>query len=194
MKVKPIFLVDERARKTAMSQLMDAPTDGTMKVTFSGAKGKSARQRGLQWMWYEDVVKSGIGGRDEADENRLHLVSKYRWCLPIQIRDDDHMADLWLAWNRAHQHDPAALEWFVAHHVSTEKLDQSPMAEYLTKFQEHYAGLGVNLRDPADFGWANLLEHDGQNTTRRNPDDPDREQRGNQRDLSGSGTDLPAPV
>ena len=193
MKVKPIFLVDERARKTAMSQLMDMPTDGSMKVVFSGAKDKSAQQRGLQWMWYEDVVKSGIGGRDEANENRLHLVSKYKWCLPIQIRDDDHMADLWLTFYNQHCHDPDALEWFVDHQVSTEKLIRSQMAEFLTKFQEHYAGLGVNLRDPTDYGWASLLEQHG-HPPRRNTNGSDRQRRCDTGDLPGSGANIPAAV
>ena len=164
MKSKPIFLVDDRALQAARVALRDAPLDGTVKVTFSAAKDKSARQRGLQWMWYEDVVKSGVGGTDEADQNRLHLVSKYRWCLPIQIRDDDHMASLWLDFYQKHSDDAEALEWFVDHHVSTEALDRSQMAEYLTKFQEHYAWdpYNVNLRDPAEFGWRNLLKQEGE--------------------------------
>jgi hypothetical protein len=158
---KAIFLVDERARKTAMGQLMDLPADGSMKVVFSGAKDKSTRQRGLQWLWYGDVVKSGIGGRDEETENRLHLTAKYRWCLPIQVRDDDYFAALWLSYYEANKHDPRKLEWFVDHHVSTEDLNQAQMAEYLTNFQNYYAlELGVNLTDPEEKGWRNLLTYE----------------------------------
>jgi len=162
---KPIFLVDEKARKEAMSQLMDLPADGSMKVVYSGAKDKSARQRGLQWLWYSDVIKSGVGGHNEESEDRLHLASKYRWALPILVRDDDYFAALWLNYFEANEHDPKKLEWFVASHVSTEALNQAQMAEYLTNFQNHYAhDLGVNLSDPDERGWRNLL--DGPKTER----------------------------
>ena len=158
MRQKPIFLVDERALQTARVALRDAPLDGTVKVTFSSAKDKSARQRGLQYIWYGDVVRSGVGGQNESSEERLHLASKYRWALPILIRDDDYFAELWLNYFEANQNDPKKLEWFVAHHVSTEALDQSQMAEYLHKFQDYYAhDLGVNLTDPDERGWRNLL-------------------------------------
>lgn len=158
---KPIFLVDEKARRAAMNTLMDMPVDGSMKVVFSGAKDKSARQRGLQWIWIGDVVKSGLGGANEASENRLHLTSKYRWCLPILIRDDDYFADLWLSYFEANKHDEKRLEWFVDHHVSTEDLNQAQMAEYLTNFQNYYGHeVGVNLTDPEERGWRNLLEHE----------------------------------
>lgn len=157
---QPVFLVDEKARKVAMGQLMDLPADGSMKVMFSGAKDKSARQRGLQWLWYSDVVKSGIGGSNEESEERLHLASKYRWALPILVRDDDFFAELWLSYFEANEHDPKKMEYFVDRHVSTEALNQAQMAEYLTNFQNHYAHkLGVNLTDPDDRGWGNLLSH-----------------------------------
>ena len=159
MKVKPIYLVDDRAKEAAIVQLMQIPADGTVKVVFSNSKDKSSRQRGLQWRWYTDVVKAGVGGTDQASEARLHLVSKYMWCLPIQIRDDDHFADLWMNYYNRHTNDAAALEWFVDNHCSTEALDTSQMAEYLTKFQEYYAfpPYSVNLTDPDELGWRNLL-------------------------------------
>ena len=163
---KPVFLVDKRAQKAAIDLLLDQPLDGTMKIVISGAKDKSTRQRGLQWMGYTDVVKSGLGGIDEASETRLHLASKYRWCLPIQIRDDDHFAGLWMdfynKWkSRPFEEKQRAFEWFVDNHVSTEALNRAQMAEYLTKFRDHYGHeVGVNLRDPDEFGWRNLLEYE----------------------------------
>ena len=152
MKNKPTYLVNEAARRKVINQLLDEPIDGTRKVTITNVGTKSSKQRGLQWIWYADVVKSGVGGRDEASEKRLHLVSKYRWCLPIQIRDDNMFADLWLEYYQRHckkTNASAYFEWFVDKHVSTEALDNSQMAEYLTKFRDHYAlELGVNLSDP----------------------------------------------
>lgn len=164
---RPIYLVDDRAKRKALKQLEAEPVDGTRKVTFSGAKDKSTRQRGLQWIWYGDVTKSGIGGADEATENLVHRKSKAVWCLPILIRDDDNFADLWLQFYRRWQNTSeweAKFEWFIDHHVSTEKLNQAQMAEYLTKFRDHYGfDLGVELTDPDERGWKNLLETNHEN-------------------------------
>ena len=159
---KPIFLVDGKARQLARDQLDREPVDGTRKVTFAGAKDKSTRQRGLQWMWYGDVVKSGIGGEAEADKIELHLSSKARWCLPIEIRDDDNFAEVYLSfhqrWHRTAYWE-AKFRWFCERVVSTEDLNQAQMAEYLTAFLDHYSyDLGVELTDPDERGWANLLE------------------------------------
>lgn len=160
--MKPIYLVDERARNLVAKQLSLEPADGTRKVTFSNAKDKSARQRGLQWIWYGDVVKSGLGGESEADKNELHLASKARWCLPIEIRDDDNFAEIYLDFHRRWHMQPEWEEkfrWFCDKVVSTEDLDQSQMAEYLTEFKNHYGyEIGVELTDPDNMGWKNLLE------------------------------------
>ena len=161
---RPIYLVNEKARRLAQEQLAREPADGTRKVQFSGAKDKSTRQRGLQWIWYGDVVKSGIGGVDEESEQDLHLASKARWCLPIEIRDDDNFAEVYLAFHNRWHGTPlweAKFIWFVDRVVSTEDLNQAQMAEYLTAFRDHYGlDLGVDLTDPDARGWANLLQQE----------------------------------
>lgn len=159
---RPIYLVNENARQKALRQLRAEPVDGTRKVTFSGAKDKSTRQRGLQWIWYGDVVEAGIGGVEEADKNSLHIKAKAMFCLPIQIRDDDNFAEIYLALhNRWHHREEweSKFYWFCDRVVSTEDLNQAQMAEFLTEFKNHYGyELGVELTDPDERGWANLLE------------------------------------
>lgn len=159
---RPIYLTSEGARKAALRAVSQSPVDGSLKVTISGAKGKSARQRGLQWLWYGDVVKAGIGGHDESHKDLLHRASKARWALPLLIRDDDHFADMYLMFHEkwsTHNHWDVKFRWFVENHVSTEKLNQAQMAEFLTAFRDWYGfELGVNLTDPEERGWKNLLE------------------------------------
>ena len=138
-------------RWKAVSAIKDIQADGTWKVTISKSAGKSARQRGLQWTWYRDVVRSGMGGRDEADEHRLDLVSKFRWCLPIKLREDDFFAELYAMYKAKHGDDKDRMMWFVETKVHTEELDSSQMAEFLTSFQRYYLGEGFPLSDPEDL-------------------------------------------
>lgn len=166
MKAEKFVLVNGIVRNNALKKISCAPLDGSFTLTISSTGDKSSRQRGLQWLWYRDVVLSGVGGNDEADSTRLHLVSKYRWCLPILVRDDDQFAELWLDYfnkwrNPNKEAHKDRFEWFVDNHVSTERLNQSQMAEYLTAFKDHYCiELGVNLTDPAAKGWEDLLKRD----------------------------------
>ena len=117
-------------------------------MTISNEGTKSAKQRGLQWIWYEDIVKAGIGGKHESDKNGVHLVCKYWFAVPILQRDDDFFAALYAGWRTNHKGDEAAILWFVDNHVSTEDLTVSQMAEYLTEIERHYLDKGVNLTSP----------------------------------------------
>lgn len=159
---KPIYLVDGKAKAKAIAAVENLEADGTWKVTIAGAKDKSARQRGLQWLWYGDVVKSGIGGAEESEKEDLHIKAKALWCLPIQIRDDDNFASMYLLFHDRWHSTPmwdAKFYWFCDKIVSTEDLNQAQMAEFLTEFKNHYGyDLGVELTDPDSRGWANLLE------------------------------------
>lgn len=154
MKAEQYNLINEGVKLNLIAHIRDLPADGKRKVVISDAGSKSARQRGLQWRWYTDVAQAGIGGAHEDTKEGVHLVSKYRWALPILIRDDEFFAQLWSAWSTNHQGDEDALRWFVDTQIHTEKFTTSQMAEYLTEFQRHYGQL-VNLTDPDDRG---LLE------------------------------------
>lgn len=163
---KPIYLVNENAKEMALKALQSTPADGKWKVAISGSQGKSARQLGLQWLWYGDVVKSGIGGLDESHKDSLHIKAKAMFCLPIQIRDDDMFASMFLdftrRWKESGEWDDK-FRWFCDNVVSTQALNQAQMAEFLTDFKNYYGyELGVELTDPDSRGWANLLEYQRQ--------------------------------
>lgn len=159
MKAKTYAIVDGQIRKNVINDIMDRPADGTIQVTISQVATKSARQRGLQHIWYSDVVKSGIGGEHESAEDLLDLACKYKWCLPILIQGDGNFAEVYLGYCKKYKENPKKMLWFVEEFVHTEKLSNNEMARYLTAFRDYYGiDLGVNLTDPDEKGWANLLE------------------------------------
>lgn len=158
MKTERYALVNGGIAKNVMNRLLDLPYDGTVEVVIQAIGSKSARQRGLQHIWYNDVVKSGIGGEYESGTDILDLACKYRWALPIMVRDDEYFAEMYLAYSNAWKQDPDRMRWWVKHNVHTEALNKSQMAEFLTMFKDHYTELGVNLTDPDERGWSNLLE------------------------------------
>ena len=152
MKAEKYTLVSESVRGNTLARISEIPCDGKTTVSIGSSGSKSARQRGLQWRWYTDVAKAGIGGKHEDDKNGVHLVSKYRWALPILIRDDANFADLYNSWATKYKGDEFRMLWFIQTQVSTEDFNVSQMAEYLTNFQHHYLSHGVNLTNPDEQG------------------------------------------
>ena len=158
MKAKIYTIVNKKVQQAALVDMLDRPMDGTVQVTISGVATKSARQRGLQHIWYNDVVKSGLGGEHESAEDLLDWACKYKWCLPLMIQGDENFAEVYLGYSKKYKMDPDKMKWFVKQFVHTEYLSNNEMATYLTKFRDHYDLMGVNLTDPDEKGWANLLE------------------------------------
>jgi hypothetical protein len=155
VKAKTFYITSLSSIQEATKFIIGLIPDGKFKVVISNAGDKSSKQRGLQWIWNNDVSKSGIGGEHEETPGGVHIVSKFRFALPILIRDDDFFADLWQGWYEKHQYDKEALMYFVEHHVSTEVFSVSQMAEYLTNFKNHYIKHGVNLTAPEFRGLLN---------------------------------------
>ena len=151
MKSESYILANSNVLKLAILRLKDMPLDGKVKLTISDAKGKSTQQRHLQWLWYTEVANSGIGGEYEDTKENVHRLSKYRWAVPILIRDNDFFSDLYAAYISAHIKDPDRMAYFIDEHVHTEKFNTSQMAEYLTSFQRYYVEKGVRLTDPDDL-------------------------------------------
>lgn len=151
MKAENYILISPAVRENAIKRIMELSCDGKTKITIASAGNKSARQRGLQWMWYTEVAKAGIGGRHEDTKDGVHSIAKWRWALPILLRDDDFFAELYLMFVNKYGNDPDRLQWFTSTQVSTESLNTSQMAEFLTEFQRHY-GEHVNLTYPQDRG------------------------------------------
>jgi len=150
MKAEDYILVNEAVKLNACLHIKNIVADGKVMVTIHNAGNKSARQRGLQWRWYTDVVGSGIGGKHEASKESVHIASKYLWAIPIFIRDDPFFADLHAIYVQLYGKDPERMRWYADSQVHTEKFTSSQMAEFLTEFQRYYIDKGVELTNPDD--------------------------------------------
>lgn len=159
MKQQRYALVNAQVAKNVVADIMGRPTDGTIEVVVMAAASKSSKQRGLQHIWYNDVVKSGIGDEADSDKELLDLKCKWKWCLPLMIQSDGNFAEVYLGYSKKYRSNPEKMKWFVKQFVHTEYLTNNEMASFLTSFRDYYAvELGVNLTDPDEKGWANLLE------------------------------------
>jgi hypothetical protein len=158
MKAKHFYLLTEQIRSNAIAEINSAVLDGKTKVSVSPAGSKSARQRGLQHIWYRDVARSGIGGIAEESEKNIDVKAKREFAMPIIYKDPEkYHYQLTLYYLVSHRLDQPEFEsYFFVNHVHTEDFDTSEMAEFLTAFQVYYTGHGVNLTDPVD---KKLLEH-----------------------------------
>lgn len=148
MKAETFYLISLKVISNVIARIAKIQPEEKLQVTISNMGTKSARQRGLDWQWSTDISKAGIGGEHEDTKEGVHLVCKYRFAVPILCRDDEFFAGLYEGWLAKHPHDPEAVMWFVEHHVSTEALKVSQMAEYLTSKQHYYLDKGVDLTDP----------------------------------------------
>ncbi len=165
MKAQKYILIDEAMKKRFLLDLYTRPLDGSTTVTISATGSKSARQRGLQHIWYNDIVMSGLGSKYEADEDILDVYCKYRWGIRILTADsigpneNDYLTDSYLTYSKANAKDPDKMMWWTQQNIHTEAMNTSQMAQFLTAIKENYAiDMGVNLTDPDQRGWDNLLE------------------------------------
>ena len=148
MKAKAFSLASLKSMKAAKAYLDGVVPNGKIKVTFSDAGTKSVKQRGLQWMGYEDKAKSGKGGRLGDTKENCHLAAKYRFAVPILLRDDSFFAELYLVYCNKYEESEERMLYFVDKHVSTEKFTVSQMAEFLTEFRNDCTRKGIELREP----------------------------------------------
>ena len=156
MKAKTFSLASLDSLNKAKAYLEGVIPNGKIKIVFSDAGCKSVKQRGLQWMGYEDKSKSGIGGRFSDTKENCHLEAKYRFAVPILLRDDSFFADLYLIYCNKYEGDQKKMLYFVDQHVSTEKFSTHQMAEFLTDFRNDCIRQGITLREPEFKG---LLDH-----------------------------------
>lgn len=148
MKAKTFSLASLNSMKAAKAYLDGVIPNGKIKVTFSDAGTKSVKQRGLQWRWYEDKARSGRGGRLGDTKENCHLEAKYRFAVPILLRDDSHFAALYLVYCIKYDEDQKMMLYFIDQHVSTEKFTVSQMAEFLTEFKNDCIRSGIDLTEP----------------------------------------------
>ena len=148
MKAKTFSLASLESLEKAKAYLDTVIPDGKIKVVFSDAGTKSAKQRGLQWDWYTDKAKSGRGGRLGDTKENCHLEAKYRFAVPIFLRDDSNFAALYLVYCNKYEGDQEMMLYFVDQHVSTEKFSVSQTSEFLTDFKHDCERKGIELRQP----------------------------------------------
>lgn len=151
MKAENYYLTSLAVIQKVSARLLECIPDGKIRVTFSDAGTKSAKQRGLQWQWYTDKARSGKGGRLGDTKENCHLEAKYRFAVPIFLRDDPFFADLYSGWCEKCElleDKQERMLYFVDHHVSTEKFSVSQMAEFLTEFKYNCIKNEIELREP----------------------------------------------
>lgn len=149
MKAKPFYLLSEQIRHNAIQAINAVELNGKTKVTLSDAGSKSARQRGLQWVWIGDVAEAGT-----QSKKQISISAKIEFGLPITLRNQEKYKDfLDLYWtvHAAHGDDYEFMCFFFDKHFHTEDFDTNEMAQYLTAFEIHYTSLGVELSDPIDY-------------------------------------------
>lgn len=165
MKARKYCIINAAVRQLFLRDFHSAPTDGSVSITISATGSKSARQRGLQHIWYHDIIMSGLGGTHESTEESLDLFCKYKWGIQILTVDeigpneDGHLGDAFVEYSLKHKSDPKRMMWWTRQNIHTESMDNNQMAQFLTRIQEHYAHeMGVNLTDPDARGWDSLLK------------------------------------
>lgn len=149
MKTEHFHIDGDQEKEDLITRIRTILTDGKTKVSISASGSKSAKQRGLQWKWFTEVSQAGIGGKHEDTKEGVALVAKWRWAIPILIRDDEFFADLFAAYRDKWGSDEAHMRYFVDVYVHTEQFNTSQMSEFLNDFQNHY-GQVVNLTIPDD--------------------------------------------
>lgn len=147
MKTEHYTIISDNVKAVLIDRIRAIPVDGKTKISISDSGSKSAKQRGLQWKWYSEVAQAGIGGKHEDTKEGVNLVAKWRWAVPILIRDDEFFADLFALYQNKWENDPERMRYFVDLYVHTEQFNTSQMAEFLNEFYNHYSSF-VRLTDP----------------------------------------------
>lgn len=162
MKAISITLSNDAALRRAVSEVMATYASekaGTTEVVIRNVGTKSVKQRGLQHIWYQDIVRSGKGGQYEADEHTLDIYLKYRWGLKIMLPTRPLLAEAYVEYSNTHKHQPDRMMWWVEQNVHTEQMTVNEMAQFLTAIFDWYViRHGFNLTDPDEYGWKGLLD------------------------------------
>lgn len=150
--METIFLGSQSAKLKAIKIIEDCEINGAYKVVISDTKDKSVQCRGLQWMWNTEVADSGMGSYDTKED--VHRAAKWKWAVPILLRDDENFNYIWPELLKLYRKDQEKIKYIADTFVSTEGRDFQ-IGEYLTDFERYYRGHGIDLTIP-DKG---LLEY-----------------------------------
>lgn len=145
MKAETYWLGTKRGRDNAIARLLEIELDGGKKCVISDTRNKSNQARGVQWMWYTEVAKSGIGRFDQKED--IHREAKWMFARPILLRDDETFRYIWPTIEAECKGDPNKMRYAVDHFISTE-VEGFKIGEFLTDFERYWRGHGVNLTIP----------------------------------------------
>lgn len=134
------------------SFLNDLPDNESQSVVIGNWKAtKSDKQRRLNWMWNNEVSKSGKGSRDNPDD--VHLDAKYTFALPLLLAGDDEYSawiqDKFLALVNDRKKDGEIVRKFIKYDIETERMKPDMVAQFLKDYQNYWTAKGVRLTDPS---------------------------------------------
>jgi hypothetical protein len=152
MKAESYYMINESVYQNLIDRLCKVELDGKTKITICNAGSKSTKQRGLQWRWYDDISKSGVGGKHEGTTRGVDLKCKWLFAMTILLRDEKEFCWLWEVFYEKYEGNEEMIEYFVEKHVHTEQFNTSQMTEYLDIIDNYYTDKGVNLTDPREYG------------------------------------------
>ena len=146
MKPEHYFLGSNATRQVILQRISSLEIGEThYRITIADSMSKTVRQRGLQWLWYGDVVDSGFGSFVNKDD--LHIASKWKFARPILMRDDPMFAFVFPGLTEAHKADKKKMKWIADKFISTEGKDFA-INEYLSEFERYWRPKGVHLTIP----------------------------------------------
>lgn len=143
--------------RSRLDELEQEGLTGAWKCVISNTRNKTIQARGLQWMWYTETARSGIGRFDNKLD--VHREAKWMFAIPLLLRDDETFAYIWPEIKKQCMGDPDKMRYAVDHFVSTEG-EGFPIGEYLTDYEHFWRGKGVDLTvpDPCFREWMELRE------------------------------------
>ncbi len=145
-----------QVRENLLVNIAERPLDNTWKVTIDKVGGKKPRQRGLQHIWYKDVVKSGLGGIDEESVINVDAKAKRDIAVPLMKRYPEKYESFLYTLDLIEQRpitdypSPEFMRNYYHKHCHTEWFNSDEMAEFLTLFCVWALSHGIELSDPID--------------------------------------------
>ena len=137
--MKNVIVKNSMNKTYATNLISELPETGEYEIIIKKVGlDSTSRQRRLQWMWYTEVSRSGLGRND--DKRGVHLDAKWQFARPILLRDDDVFVDIYNGFMEIiDRYDPEikkeCIRAFCEDYISTEKMTKEQRAEYLTEFQ-----------------------------------------------------------
>lgn len=135
---------DQRAQAKRLIEFL--PEDGPLhRVTIEPAEDtRSARQNRYYWGPVVTIMSAELG----VTKEELHRDHKYRFLVPIYIRDIPSFAEMIEAVKQVRRDNPTLADTLrkgIVNETSTTTASVKQMAEFITAVKNHANGLGIKL-------------------------------------------------